>query len=705
VGIITEHLEKRDHYEKISGQAQYVDDLQIDGLLHGKLLRSTKAKAKIKDIQIPELPQGYYIVDYRDIPGKNSVAIVDTDTEIFAVDRVEYISEPILMVVGENLKIVEKILKEIVVIYEEEKPVFDVFQADTVFYEFSYEKGKVDEAFKNADKIIEESFFTGYHEQAYIETQGMISYYEGDKLVVRGSMQCPYYLHKAVRIAMNIEEPDKLEILYDTTGGAFGGKEDYPSILACQVAVATHKIRKPIKVVLERKEDMETTSKRHPAYMTYRTAVKNNEISGMDIDVIYDGGAYKTLSLVVLQRGIIGACGVYRIDNLRVKGKAVKTNTVPNGAFRGFGGPQTFFSMEIHMNHLAKEFAMEILDFKKKYMSKGGDPTSTNGKYHQPIVLPEMIDKMEEISNYSKKIKLYKNQEGRYRKGIGLSLAYHGCGFTGNGERDIIKAKFALVKYADDTVEILCANTDMGQGLRTTFTKIASEILEISPNKIKYINPSTIRVPDSGPTVASRSLMNVGKLLEKACKKLKSQWKSGQYQVIKEEYVHPDFLIPFEIETFSGDAYPSYSWSVNVIELSVDIYTGLTEVLGAWGVYDIGVPIDEKIATGQMEGGLLQAIGYGSMEQMAAKNGLIRNSTLSDYIIPTSNDVPHMEVAFVNNPYEFGPFGAKGAGELPAVGGAPAYISALENALETNLYKTPISMEDIINQLEGKDGQ
>lgn len=705
MGIITEHLEKRDHYEKISGQAQYVDDLQIDGLLHGKLLRSTKAKAKIKDIQIPELPQGYYIVDYRDIPGKNSVAIVDTDTEIFAVDRVEYISEPILMVVGENLKIVEKILKEIVVIYEEEKPVFDVFQADTVFYEFSYEKGKVDEAFKNADKIIEESFFTGYHEQAYIETQGMISYYEGDKLVVRGSMQCPYYLHKAVRIAMNIEEPDKLEILYDTTGGAFGGKEDYPSILACQVAVATHKIRKPIKVVLERKEDMETTSKRHPAYMTYRTAVKNNEISGMDIDVIYDGGAYKTLSLVVLQRGIIGACGVYRIDNLRVKGKAVKTNTVPNGAFRGFGGPQTFFSMEIHMNHLAKEFAMEILDFKKKYMSKGGDPTSTNGKYHQPIVLPEMIDKMEEISNYSKKIKLYKNQEGRYRKGIGLSLAYHGCGFTGNGERDIIKAKFALVKYADDTVEILCANTDMGQGLRTTFTKIASEILEISPNKIKYINPSTIRVPDSGPTVASRSLMNVGKLLEKACKKLKSQWKSGQYQVIKEEYVHPDFLIPFEIETFSGDAYPSYSWSVNVIELSVDIYTGLTEVLGAWGVYDIGVPIDEKIATGQMEGGLLQAIGYGSMEQMAAKNGLIRNSTLSDYIIPTSNDVPHMEVAFVNNPYEFGPFGAKGAGELPAVGGAPAYISALENALETNLYKTPISMEDIINQLEGKDGQ
>lgn len=704
MSVLADHLEKRDHYEKITGQAQYVDDLQIEGLIHGKLLRSTKAKAKIKDIQIPQLPEGYYVVDHKDVPGVNGVAMIDIDVEVFAVDKVEYISEPILMVVGEDINIIEQIIKNIVVIYEEEKPVFDVFESDTDFYEFSYKKGDVDEAFKNADRIIEESFFTGYQEQAYIETQGMIGYYDNDVLVIRGSMQCPYYLHNAVKTTMAIDNPDKLDIIYDTTGGAFGGKEDYPSILACQVAVATHKVKRPVKVVLERKEDIQTTSKRHPAYVTYKTAMKNNEIIGMDVEVLYNGGAYKTMSLVVLQRGIIGACGIYRIDNLRVHGRSVKTNTVPNGAFRGFGGPQTFFAIEMHMTHLAKEYGFEPLEFKEKYMSKEGDPTSTSGKYHQPIVLPEMIEKADKMSDYRKKVELYKNQTGRYRKGIGISMVYHGCGFTGNGERDKIKAKFKLAKYPDDTVEILCANTDMGQGLRTTFTKIASEILKIPVENIKFINPSTLRVPDSGPTVASRSLMNVGKLLERACKKLKSQWKSGEYQEINEDYIHPDFLIPFELDTFSGDAYPSYSWSVNVIELSVDILTGLTDVIGAWGVYDIGVPIDLHIATGQMEGGFMQAIGYGSMEQMDAKNGIIRNSTLSDYIIPTANDVPNMKVDFVNNPYEYGPFGAKGAGELPAVGGAPAYIAALENALDTRLYKTPVSMEDIMKELEEKNG-
>ncbi|MGF6906101.1 xanthine dehydrogenase family protein molybdopterin-binding subunit [Fusobacterium sp. PH5-44] len=705
MSVLADHLEKRDHYEKITGKAQYVDDLQIEGLLHGKLLRSTKAKAKIKEIQIPQLPEGYCIVDHNDVPGINGVAMIDMDVEVFAKDKVEYISEPILMVVGEKIKTVEEIMKKIVIVYEEEKPVFNVFESDTIFYEFSYEKGNIDEAFKSADKIIEESFFTGYQEQAYIETQGMIGYYDNDTLVIRGSMQCPYYLHNAVKIAMGIEDPDKINIIYDTTGGAFGGKEDYPSVLACQVAVATHKTKRPVKVILERKEDIQTTSKRHPAYVTYKTAMKNDKIIGMDVNVTYDCGAYKTMSLVVLQRGIIGACGVYRIDNLRVHGRSIKTNTVPNGAFRGFGGPQTFFAIEMHMNHIAKEYGYESLVFKEKYMSKEGDPTSTSGKYHQPIVLPEMIDKIDKMSDYRRKVELYKHQTGRYRKGIGLSMAYHGCGFTGNGERDKIKAKFKLVKYADDTVEILCANTDMGQGLRTTFTKIVSEILEIPTERVKFVNPSTLRVPDSGPTVASRSLMNVGKLLERACKKLKSQWKSGEYIEINEDYIHPDFLIPFEVETFSGDAYPSYSWSVNVIELSVDILTGVTDILGSWGVYDIGVPIDEKIATGQMEGGFMQAIGYGSMEQMDARNGVIRNSTLSDYIIPTSNDVPNMKVDFVKNPYEYGPFGAKGAGELPAVGGAPAYIAALENALETRLYKTPVSMEDIMSELEGKNGQ
>ena len=695
---LARHVVKRDHEDKLSGKAKYVCDLTMPGLLTGKLLRSVKAKALLKEIKLPALPEGYYIVDYRDVPGENYVSMVDNhDTHIFAQDRVEFIGEPILMVVGPEAKVIDDILAAITVVYQEETPIFNVKETDTIFYQFEDNKGDVAKAFSQADKVFTEEYHTGYQEQAYLETQGILAYYEGAKLVIRGSMQCPYYLVGAVKIAMGLKDNSQLKVLFDYTGGAFGGKEDYPSVLACQTAVATKKVGRPVRVVLARREDIISTSKRHPAYLTYKTALRAGKITGMDIDILYDSGAYRTLSLVVLQRGIIGAIGVYRIDNLHVRGRSGKTNTVPNGAFRGFGGPQVFFAMEMHMSHLAKELGRDPLDFKKEYMVKQGDVTSTNGIYHCPVVLPQMLEKLDNMSDYQKKYAAYKKpQSGRYRKGIGLSLVYHGCGFTGNGERDLIKAVMKLIKYEDDRVEIMAVNTDMGQGLKTTFIKLVTTILGIPQEQVIFANPDTSRVPDSGPTVASRSMMNVGKLLERACLKLKTNWQKGVYQEFEERYQHPAYLIPWNLDTFSGDAYPTYSWATNAVEVQVDTLTGAAQVLGAWGVYDIGYPIDEKICKGQMEGGFLQAIGYGGMEQMTAEKGVIRNASLSDYIIPTAKDVPHMEVAFVNNPYEFGPFGAKGAGELPAVGGASAYVEALENALGTRFYKTAVSMEDIL---------
>ena len=705
MAALEKHMVKLDHLAKVSGKAQYVADLSLPGLLTGRLLRSIKAKAVLREIKVPALPQGYYIVDAHDVPGENYVSMVDNrDTCIFADGKVEFIGEPILMVVGPEEKVVDQIIKSIVVDYQEEQGVFNALESDTVFYQFENNKGDTAKAFREADKIFTEKYYTGYQEHIYLETQGMIAYYEGRVLVIRGSMQCPYYLVNAVKIAMGITDNSQVKVQFDYTGGAFGGKEDYPSVLACQTAVATKKAGHPVRVVLERQEDIISTSKRHPAYMTYKTAVKNGRITGMDIDLIYDSGAYKTLSLVVLQRGIIGTCGVYLIDNLHVLGRAMKTNTTPNGAFRGFGGPQVFFAMEMHMTHLAKELGQDPLAFKKAYMVKQGDATSTNGKYHFPVVLPEMLDKIEIMSDYAEKYKAYSQpQTGRYRKGIGLSMAYHGAGFTGNGERDLIKAVMKVIKYEDDRVEILAVNTDMGQGIRTTFCKIASAILGIPAEEIIYTNPNTGHVPDSGPTVASRSMMNVGKLLERACLKLKAQWQPGVRQEFEERYQQPDFLIPWDLATFSGDAYPTYAWSVNVVEVKVDTLTGAVEVPGAWGVYDIGHPIDEAICRGQMEGGFLQGIGYGGMEQMTAHNGKLNNTSLSDYIIPTAMDVPHLEVAFVDNPYPYGPFGAKGAGELPAVGGAPAYVEAVENALDTRLYKTPVSMEDIMEKEEVPD--
>lgn len=697
---ISKSAKKKDHEAKITGRALYVDDHVIDGMIYGRLLRSAKAKARISAIQLPELPDGYFVVDKCDVTGINQVHIVQDDTPVYAAEMVEYVGDPILMVVGPELKEVERIRDEIVIVYEELPAILDMRKSDTIFFNYNYEKGNIEQALAEADQVFIETFQTGYQEQAYLETQGIIAYPHNGRMTVRGSLQCPYYVHGAVAKALGYAGKD-VQIIQDVTGGGFGGKEAFPSILACQVAVAAKKANKPVKVVFDRREDMEFTSKRHPSISTYKVAVKNGEITGMDIDVMFNSGAYTTLSPVVLQRGLICANGVYRVDNLRVTGRAAKTNTVPCGAYRGFGAPQTFFAVEMIMDHIAKALGMESLELKEKYMVKQGDATSTSGKYHFHVPLPEMVARMDELTGYRNKRKQYQQQTGRYRKGIGLSMFFHGCGFTGSGERDLIKAVARIRKNADDTVEVLASNTDIGQGLKTTFCKIVADTLGIPYEQVYIDNPDTDRVPDSGPTVASRSLMTVGGLLQKAAQRLKKDWKSGEEQVIEEHFVEPDFVIPFSLEKFQGDAYPTYSWSVNVIEVEVDTLTAFAKVVGAWGIFDVGVPVDLNIIQGQMQGGFLQGIGYASMEQMDYNDkGIIRNNSFSDYIIPTAVDVPNLVTEIMNNPYTHGPYGAKGAGELPLVGAAPAYVEAMENALGANLNKIPFTTEDAMRILQ-----
>lgn len=697
---ISQSVVKRDHYSKISGEAIYVGDYQTEALV-GKMLRSSKAKAKIVEVRVPELPDGYYYVDKTDVPGDNRVNIVKDDTPVYAEEIVEYIGEPIGMVCGPDEKVVSSILSKIEVVYEELRPITNIRDFDTIFFDYNYDKGDVKDAFASADKVYEEVFETGFQDQTYLETQGLMAEIDMEgKIYVHGSMQCPYYVKSAVMRATGLKE-DKVRIAQDAMGGGFGGKEAFPSILGCQVAVAACKCKKAVKCIFDRREDLEFTSKRHPSLNTYKVAVKDGKITAMDIDIIFNGGAYTTLSAVVLQRGIICANGVYNIPHLKVRGRAVKTNTTPSGAYRGFGAPQTFFSVEMMMNHIAKDLEIDSLEFKEMHLVKQGDQTSTSGKYHFPIPLPDMIERVDKACDFRKKYKNYsQNQDGRYRKGIGLSMIFHGAGFTGSGERDMIKAVAKIHKFPDGSVKILASNTDMGQGLRTTFPKIVAKELNLPLEKVSYDYPDTDKVPDSGPTVASRSLMTVGELLRRASIKLRAEWIEGEEQIIEERYIEPDFKIPFYLDKFQGDAYPTYSWAVNAIEVEVDTYTGTTEILGAYGCFDVGTPMDMNIVIGQMEGGFLQGIGYASTEFMNNDElGRIRNNSFSDYIIPTAVDVPNLMVdIYVDEKYPFGPYGAKGAGELPLVGAPAAYVEAVEQALgkDMKLNHIPFTAEDTI---------
>ena len=705
--LIENNVVKRDHYSKLSGESIYVGDYPSDGVLTGRLLRSKYPKAKILGVKLPKLPEGYFYVDSSDVPGNNYLVYSKDDSPVFCENTAEYIGDTIGMIVGPDENEVERLVKACEVDYEVLEPVVDVRKSTEAFFDYSFGHGDIEKAFAEADFIYEEELETGAQEHLYIEPQSMMVEPEADGgMYIHGSLQCAYYVNRAIARTLGCKEED-IHVMQDVTGGAFGGKEAYPSILGSQVAVAAKKANMPVRYIYERREDIEFTSKRHPSIYKYKAAIKDEHITALDCDVILDAGAYTTLTDVVLQRGLFASTGVYNIENIHVRGRALKTNTVPNGAFRGFGGPQAFFAMETFMNHVAKKVGMDELEFKKMHVAKMGDMTSTQGIYHYHVPILDMIEEIDKETDYTNKRKEYsEKQDSRYRKGIGMSLFFHGGAFTGNAERDIVKSVVRLRKYEDNTVEILASNGDIGQGVRTTFPKIVANELGIPYEQVLYNHPDTARVPDSGPTVASRSIMIVGELLRRAAIKLRDCWEDGVIQEVEEHYEHPDNAIPFYRENFEGDAYPVYSWGVNVIEVEIDMLTGIPKIFGAYGNYDVGTPIDMNILMGQLEGGMLQGIGFACQERIPYdKNGCIRNRTMADYLIPTSVDVKNLKCMTHVEKYPYGPYGAKGAGEIPTVGAAPAYLQAVEQALggQVKLNKVPFVLEDILKTID-KEG-
>lgn len=696
-------VQKVDHREKVTGEAAYVADIKLPGMLYAKTLRSEKARAWIKAIHRPELPEGYFIVDHSDIPGQNRVKIVINDQPFFAEDRVNYIGEPILLVVGPEKQILLEIMAQIRVDYQDIPPILTMEDAETpdfqpifedkkYFADYQITKGNQEAGFAQGKFIFEEEFTTGYQEQLYLEPQGVIGVYENNQITVYGSIQCPYYVRDALMQAFGWGS-ERVKVVQTTLGGAFGGKEDYPSLIGGQVAVAAYKTGKPVQLIFDRSEDLEVTTKRHPAVIRLRSAVDENfKITALQADIRYNAGAYCGLSNVVLQRGMFNIAGVYQIPNIEVRGRTVATNTVPNGAFRGFGAPQAIFAIEMLMQIMAQKLDLDPLEFKMKHLVQKGELTITSGTFRQEVKLPELIAAVDQISDYRRKTNEFRSSKEKALKGIGMSLFLHGCGFTGSGERDFIKSQVKLRKLPDGKVEILAANTDMGQGLKTTLRKIVANSLDLPIESIIYQNPDTTLVPNSGPTVASRTVMIVGKLLEEAALKLKPRLNEpGEVEVV-ENYRHP-LDMQWDDATFRGDAYPAFSWGVNAVEVEVDPRTYEVQIKGIWSAFDVGKAIDDRIMRGQIEGGILQGLGFGCLEKMECRQGKIQQRSVTDYIIPTAMDSVKMEHRLIDNLYADGPFGAKGAGELTLIGGAPALAAAVSNALGVPIHRLPITPE------------
>jgi CO/xanthine dehydrogenase Mo-binding subunit len=708
---------RREGPEKLTGTAKYADDLVFPGAWYGATIRSTEPHARLLGIDLDDAFDWsrVVVVTADDIPGENVVSLIDDDQPVLVPvgGEIQHQAEPVALLAAADRSTVREARRHISLRTERMPAVFDPLLSERQFARYVVERGDAAEAMKGADLVIEGTYRVGHQEQLYIENQAMIAVPRPDGgITVHGSLQCPYYIHKAMKRALALSG-ELAVVVQSETGGGFGGKEEYPSMIALHAALLALKCGKPVRMIYDRHEDISATTKRHPAVVRYRSGMtRNGELVAQEIEVIMDGGAYCTLTPVVLSRGTLHAGGPYRCDNVRIVGRAVATNTPPNGAFRGFGAPQTEFAAEMQVNRIAEALDLSPLELRRRWVYHEGDTTPTGQVLRESVGGPEALEAAAEASAFethrqrSREARERRGSGARKATGVGLALAWHGAGFTGSGE--VRLASIASVELTDDhRIRILTASTEMGQGTKTIFPQLVADALGVEYDEVEIAPQDTSIVPDSGPTVASRTAMVVGGLLIRAAEKLRAQVEeetngsfAETYRQARPRRVDEQFTpypgVPFDDKTFTGDAYPAFGWAAAVARVEVDLDTAEVTVRELMAADDIGHVIHPVLAEGQVEGGSLQAVGYATIEEMKLVDGRYLNDRLATYLIPTALDAPLIRTVLIEKPFSGAPHGAKGVGELPMDVGAPAVVAAIHDATGVWIHDLPASPERIL---------
>jgi CO/xanthine dehydrogenase Mo-binding subunit len=725
---------RREGPAKLTGAAKYTDDLVFPGAWHGITIRSTEAHAKLIAIELdPDVDWSNVVVaTAADIPGDNIVASIKDDQPVLVPvgGEIRHHAEPVALLAAPDKETLRRLKGRIKLVTESLPPVFDPEVSDHVFAKYEVAAGDISLGFAGADLIIEGTYRVGHQEQLYIENNAMIAVPgEDGGIVIHGSLQCPYYVHKALKRALRMTSV-QARVIAEETGGGFGGKEEYPSMLALHASLLALKAKRPVRMIYERHEDISATTKRHPAIVRHRTGVtKDGVLVAQDVEVVMDGGAYCTLTPVVLSRGLLHAGGPYRCPNVRLRARATRTNTPPNGAFRGFGAPQTEFAAEMQLNRIAERLDISPAELRRRNIYRLNDTTPTGQVLRESVAAEEVLEQALAASQFDRVRERtaretserrgsgtippgpLRSGDRRIANGIGLALAWHGAGFTGSGE--VYLSSVASVELtAEGQLRVLTANTEMGQGTKTVFPQMVAGELGVPVDWVDYAPQDTAAVLDSGPTVASRTVMVVGGLVILAARKLKAAVEARNPGVPFHEAFRGDAKangatridqqfepypgIVFDDATYVGDAYPAYGWAAAVVSVEVDLDTAEVFVRDVIAVDDVGKVIHPILCEGQVEGGTLQAVGYATIEEIKLRDGRYLNDRLATYLIPTALDAPHIRSILVEAPFSGAPHGAKGVGELPMDVAAPAVVAAIHDATGVWIHDLPASPERIL---------
>jgi len=737
-------LPRNDVLYKVRGKARYAGNLYLENMLHGRYVRSTEPHARILSIDTSAAEQisGVQgIMTAEDIPeDRLLVGTHDDDTPILAKDRVRYVGEPVVAIVADTLAAANEACELVEIEYDPLPTIFSPEEAmaegaieieegntSNIIVELNHEKGDVDAAFNEADIVLEDVFTTEPVDHAFLEAQEGVAYVDDDGiLTLLISTQYPYFHHK--RLAKITGLPmEQIRVAQTTVGAAFGGKIDNTvEYVAC---LFTLKTGRPVKMGLTREEVFTSTTKRHRVSMRQKVAATSDgRLTALELELLCDGGAYRSYSAVVAGRCVVHAGMPYRFPNQRIHLATTFTNNVPSGGMRSFGVVKTAFALEQHLTEIANRLGISPLEIRKINGFCDGDRTSANQEL-QDVGLLKTLEAIEPIYEQRKKELAATEEKGPIKRGLGIACLGYGIGYSG-----VRNPSCAVLKLdAEGMITIYSGTPDIGTGSDMALSQIAADALDVDLKRIRIISGDSSKTEDSGPTSASRTTYFSGNAIRYASDDFNRQFsnlvaqKSGceseQVKLVNDEVWIGETRVDFEaacqlivdeidsiegygkfdpdisvdITTFEGNPYATYTYATHLVEIEVDEELGSVRVPRVWAANDGGMIVNPIGAEGQVQGGIAMGIGMALYEKIVRDEGYIMNPHYRDYLLPGSKDVPEqIEISFVDNYDRTGPYGAKGIAEASLIPIPAAIASALTDAVGVRPRSLPMESEKIL---------
>lgn len=730
---IGQSVPRVDALAKVKGEAVFASDMVRPDQLFLKVLMAHRPHAIVKSVDTSRaeaLPGVVAVFTSKDVPC-NEFGYYTYDQPVLCgpsakpyADRVRFVGDRVAAVVAETEQIAADALKLISVEYEDLPVVCDVEEAmrpeavvlhpdleNNVFGHHFLRNGNLEEGFKQADVIIESLYNTPAQEHVYLQTDAGLAYIDEDERVaVVTTGQWGGKDRKQIAHALGLPE-DRVRVIYPMTGGAFGGREDISvQIVVSLAALKLHErgINRPVKIVWSREETILAHCKRHPFRIYTRWgATKEGKIVAADVKMLVDGGAYKFTTSIVASNAVLNSLGPYEIPNVNVDAYDVYTNNVPRGAFRGFGGPQAVYIAEQQVNKLADALGMDHVEFRMRNLAREGSLQTTGAPYPPGVTIREVTEQCalnsgwEKAGSGWKRIKSEKETtEGTVRRGIGIACAHKNVGFSfGYPESSTV----GIELYGEDTIQravIRHGASEVGMGVLTVITQMAADALGISMEQVELISSDTAQTKDAGSVSASRMTFFIGNALKEGAEIALQKWQSEERPVkVTHTYQPPKTTSP-DPETGQCNPNVAYAYIANAAEVSVDMETGQVKIEKIICAVDVGKAINPQQVVGQIEGGLIQSVGYAVMENFIEKDGRVLTPTLSTYLVPTSVDVPpEIKTIVMEIPDPRGPWGARGLGEVMNMCLVPAVADAVHAATGVWFNDFPLTPEHVLRGL------